>query len=237
MGSGGNLVRNILSLAPNFELLGFDRMPVTDKTQFLIDFYKQEVSAETWLSREWSIRQALYNRYYANNIPAYYHPPYNIVYDNHGLLQAKSLDNHLLHYDRYQVNNGLIQDQVSKFTLRDCIHVFISYDDLDSLAKIYNSKNPTLDQYEHLSLEKEQRLQYFKEQNFAWYQNIIEISKLVDGKEFTGEVLFTDSGADTIMSLVGVLDLEINENEVHQIHAQWLQSTREIYYNYYKENL
>jgi hypothetical protein len=237
MGSGGNLVRNILSLAPNFELLGFDRMPVDNKSEFLIDFYKQDVSSDTWLSREWSIRQALYNRYYVGNIPAYYNPPYNLVYDNHGILQSTNLDNHLLHYDRYRVNKGMIEDKTSEFSLRDCAHVFVTYDNLDTLAKIYNSKNPSIDQYSHLSLDKEQRLQQFKEQNFDWYQNIIEISEIVDRKELSGEVLFTDDGVDMIMSIIKSLDLSIDENKVHQIHTQWLQSTREIYYNYYKENL
>jgi hypothetical protein len=237
MGSGGNLVRNILSLAPNFELLGFDRMPVDNKSEFLIDFYKQDVSSDTWLSREWSIRQSLYNRYYVDNIPAYYHPPYNIVYDNHGILQAKSLDNHLMHYDRYRVNEGMIEDQTSEFTLRDCAHIVITYDDLDALTKIYNSKNPTIDQYSHLQLEQSQRIEKFKEQNSIWYQNIIELNNAINGLVLPGEELFTNNGADTIIGLINALGLDIETDEVHQIHAQWLQSTREIYYNYFKENL
>ena len=227
MGAGGNLVRNIFSLSPGFELLGADRAPVeSNKYEFLLDYYQQEVNRTTWLEREWSIRQGLFNRYYNLNVPVYWNPDYKLVYDNHGTITVEDLDHPLQHWNRSGIKNNTITEQIAEWTLRDCQHVFIDVGNLiKQINQIYFSKNHNLQKN-------------FVTMSASWNKQLDTLQKnlsqclIIDVKH-----LFSNSGDREIYNLSKMLNLDIDANWIKTIHQTWLQSTREIYYNYYKENL
>ena len=244
MGAGGNILRNIFSLSPGYEMLGPDRAPMADaeKSQFLTDYYRQDVTSETWLRREWSIRTGLYTRYYDLGIPRYFNPANSMAYDNHGNTGVEDMGKHLSHYDRYRINEGTIPDQTTEWTLADCQHIVIEVDDLDYLAKIYNSKNPKIDQFEHMYKDFESRYCEFLRINSIMYGNITRLQNyLTVNKQrvYTIHVaeLFADNGYTAIQNLNHKLNLSVDPDVVKNIHGIWLQSTREVYYNYFKEEL
>ena len=244
MGSGGNLLRNIFSLSPGYEMLAPDRapMPESGKIKFLTDYYRQEVNSETWLRREWDIRTGLYTRYYDLGIPRYFNPANEMVYDNHGNISVEDMAKHLSHYDRYRINEGTMPDQTTEWSLADCQHVVIEANNLDYLAKIYNSKNPTINQFEHMYRDFESRYKEFLQVNSNLYGNITRLRDwLVLNKKrvyiTTVDELFTDTGYTVLLNLIDRLNLKIDAGVVKEIHGIWLQSTREVYYNYFKEEL
>jgi len=227
MGSGGNLVRNIFCLSTGFELLDVDRAPMeSNKYEFLLDYYQQEVNRTTWLEREWSIRQGLYNRYYNSNVPVYWNPDYKVVYDNHGTIMIEDLDRPLQHWNRSGIKNNTITEQIANWTLRDCQHVFIDIGNLTKqINQIYFSKNHNLqNNFVTMSTSWNKQLDTLRK-NLSQYLTI-------DIKH-----LFSDSGDHEIYNLSKMLNLDIDAVWIKTIHQTWLQSTREIYYNYYKENL
>ena len=230
MGAGGNLLRNIITLAPNFEILGYDRVPIDEnnKESFLLDYYATVVTADTWLDREWSIRQGLYNKYYNLNVPYYWNPEYHVAYDNHGEITIKDLNIYLSHYDRYQIGLGTKTEKNSTWKLKECYHVFIDVTNLSKINKLYNSKNPNATD----SLLK----------NTNWYNNILKIKEyLVNDQQkiVTTDVqkIFNDNGYQEIQYILSKLNLTVNPEIVEKIHKQWLQTTREIYYNQYNKEL
>jgi hypothetical protein len=240
MGSGGNLLKNIFSLAPGHEMLDYNRVPLPQeqKQQFLVDYYNQSVDNDTWLRREWSIRTGLYLRYYNNNIPAYWNPGHDMVYDNHGVLAPQDLSHHMRHYDRFKINSGEMSEQISTWSLQDCHHVFLLANNLNELAEIYNSKNPTIDQYLDRIPELQDRYQEFLIENYNYYQNILAVRAAVGAPhDLDYRELFADAGGHAIVQLATALGLAIDHDMINQLHRNWLQSTRSLYYNYHNREL
>jgi len=243
MGAGGNLLRNIFSLSPKYEMLSEDKAPMEQhlKEQFMLGYYSQSINSDTWLKREWSIRQGLYTKYYEAGLPTYWNPESLIAYDNHGAILIKDIGNHLSHWDRYKINEGTITEQISPWALQDCSHVFITTDNLNLLAEIYNSKNPTIDQFVKLT-DFNQRYQEFLLVNGTLHNNLLKLSDwlIQNNKQIYNisvQDLFTDSGHIAIRTLAASLNLTINQSVIQQIHHLWLQSTREVYYNYFNRDL
>jgi len=227
MGSGGNFLRNIFCLSPGFELLGTDRAPILqeNKYSFLLNYYQQPVNRSTWLDREWSTRQALYNRYYSSNVPVYWNPEFDLVYDNHGSIDLLDLDRPLQHWNRVHVTGNIIAEQIAPWTLRDCQHIFIEVGDMnDQIDRIYFSKNSNpQSNFQLMSRTWNNRLLVLK-------QNLSHLTIHVR------EILY-NLGYQTIHDLLQKAGLAVDIDLIKTIHQTWLQSTQEIYYNHYKENI
>ena len=156
-GSAGNLVKNIINIDTRFEFLDSNKIDgkYTDtesRYKFLIDYYNKEVTPDTWLPREWSIRAKFYNRYYENGNSVYWNPDKLLTYDCHG--GGTELENilsgaYLKHWNRHQVSTGIIEEKLSSWTLQECVHIFLIPSDVSLTTEIYNSKNPTINQFEN----------------------------------------------------------------------------------------
>lgn len=235
MGAGGNFIKNIISLAPNYEMLNATREVVDehDKAGFMSWYYSQPVTADTWLVREWEIRTGLYARYYVNNKITYWNPDRFIVYDTHGVSEDE-LAHNLLHWDRYKVDTGIIKEQVSPWEAIDCIHICINVADIGLINKIYNSKNPLINQFNTLPTLQE-RIIAFSETNNTSYNKVLALQNTHQTLQLLAEDLLTSP--DSTISLIKTLGLNIDVDLIASLHSQWLQSTKEVYYNYYKEHL
>jgi hypothetical protein len=243
MGTGGNLIRNIISLADGFELINDRREPIaqSEKESYLLDYYQRAVTPDTWLNREWDIRLGLYGRYYVNGIISYWNPDAKLAYDNHGYTRLPQLTVPIKCFDRYRIEQGQIQEHLSPYTLEECVHVFITTANPERTAEIYNSKNPNINQFEHLATIDQRRAMFL-----TVNQNLIDDLALLKMQlgfrdqhilEISSEDLLTSDGTQPILDLVKQLDLDITTNTINQIHANWLQSTREVYYNYFNREL
>lgn len=235
-GAGGNLLQNILSLAPGYQMISHTGDDVDDKESFLLDYYGKDITPETWLKREWSIRGYYSNRYYNFEVPGYWNPEFNLVYATHGenRMIGKLSDNRLLeHWDRYNVEQGNIPEQHCPETTHNLTHIFLIPDDYQLTANIYQSKNPDLSQLKEVTdphLRKMEALQSIITQCKNLYKLEKKLSEL--GKNvfhLRAEDLLTSSGVDSIMNLITKLGLDINASTVRQVHTLWLDSTRECF--------
>ena len=231
-GAGGNLIRNIITLDSRFEFCA----ETTDRYKWLLDYYSTPVTSETWLQREWSIRQQFYNKYYRGGIE-YWNPQWLLAYDCHGTqteIDAITKNNQLLCYDRYQIDRNLRSEEISHWRLQDCEFVFVIPQNIDAVTDIYHSKNPSLNQFTHV-VEVE-RKRHALQTNKVLTKNLLALTSVVANKRiYDAESLLRSPNC--ILDIVAKLNLSISQEHIANIHSKWLQSTREIYYNYYNREL
>lgn len=249
-GAGGNLVRNIISLDTRFEFFD-DRVykvsypDVDSRYAFLHNYYSQPVQSNTWLTREWSIRTKIFNRYNGEheNI-TYWNPDELVAYGIHGT--DKEIENvksrgELLHYDRVKVNKGLIEEQPSPWKLIDCRHIFLIPRDVGKITEIYNSKNPTINQLEHEG-DLEHRRREAKIINTTMTNRLSSFKEYLDMENkwtrlYWADQLYAPNGYGVLFNISNDLGLNIPINYIKTLHHIWLQSTKNIYYNYFNREL
>jgi len=231
-GAGGNLVRNIISLDSRYEFCS----ETDHRYQWLLDYYREPVTPDTWLKREWSIRQQFYNRYYSGGI-AYWNPDWLLAYDCHGTDQEIKIiqQNHQLPcYDRYRIDQGLRPEQTSPWHLQDCEYIFVIAKNIETITSIYYSKNPVLNQFSHV--DESQRQHHALSTNQQLNKNLIDLSNTIKNKHvYCAEDLLASS--DLVLDVVSKLKLSIPKENIETIHSTWLKSTHEVYYNYYNREL
>jgi hypothetical protein len=246
-GGAGNLVKNIINLDTRFEFLDDQKFigeyPTTEsRYNFLLDYYKKPVDPTTWLPREWSIRARFHSRYYLNGNCVYWNPEKLLTYDVHGGWTEidNILENRQLKiWDRVGVEKNIKQEQLSPWTLMDCAHIFLIPSDVPLVTRIYNSKNPTINQLEH-----EGDLAYRQEQaeiiNTTMTNRLIDLARKLSnlGKvAYSYDAVGLYKTSDSIKDIVKQLGLNIPEEYIDTIHRVWLQSTQEVYYNYFNKEL
>jgi len=249
MGSGGNSIRNILSLDTRFEFLDDNEFQLNYPTidsryKFLTDYYNIPVDSQNWLQREWSTRHRLGTQYYVDNKIEYWNSNEHTIYMVHGTLDELfniEFDKQLRCYDRTKIESGEREEMLSPWTLQDCVHIFLLPKDIDKITKIYCSKNPVLNQFGHIAnLEARQRE--------VGTLNRITLSRLTDCMEFLvkkdknvycyqAEELFKDTGAEIIVDMVSKLNLTIPAEYIQTLHSKWLTSTKTLYYNTFNKEL
>jgi len=246
-GGAGNLIKNIINMDTRFEFLDYNNPDGVYKTvesryNFLLDYYTKPVAPSDWLPREWSIRSKFYNRYYVSGNSVYWNPDNLLTYDCHGggtELENILSNNKLKHWNRYAVSAGLMQEQLSPWTLLDCTHIFLIPSDTQLITDIYYSKNPTINQfldYDNIADRKYQ----------ADLANAKLTNDLVDHAEklrslnkvvYQYDSLDLYKGTTCIDKIVESLELVIPSAYYVRIHDIWLQSTKKIYYNHFNKEL
>lgn len=244
-GAGGNFVQNVLSLAPGFQLMSETGEDVIDKNKFLLDYYSQVVTPDTWLKREWSIRTYFTNSYCLDETPAYWNPNYSLVYTAHG--EERSVpsliqDAKLKHWDRYNVEAGNITEQICPVSTHDFTHVFMIPDSIEKINRVYLSKNPRVDQ---LRLSDSDQFLTFHQtmivnvnQSMNLYRlraELVEKHKVV--LNISPDQLLTDEGYVAIIELTNNLQLDIDEDIIKRLHQLWFESTKKCYAEFHKKNL
>ena len=231
-GAGGNLIRNIITLDPRFEFFNDAR----DRYTWLLVYYSQPVLSETWLPREWSIRQKFYNKYYKGYI-AYWNPNWLLAYDCHGTdeeIKALNDNNHLLCYDRYLIDRNMREEQQSPWRLKENHHIFLLPKNIELILDVYHSKNPSLNQFDHIP--KIDRKTYTRGEIIKLSTNLRSFADSIPSKQiYVAEDLF--QSPNIILDIVSKLNLNISTQHATTIHAKWLQTTRKVYYNYYNREL
>jgi hypothetical protein len=247
-GAGGNLVKNILSLHTEFEFI--DDQPFNgeypgpvERYEFLKRYYSQEVTSETWLDREWAIRKTPHNKYFYMNGVGYWNPDCKLIYDIHGTpeeIMSITLDQTLKCFDRAGIEEGRRQEEISSWTIQECDHVFLLADNIQNFTDIYSSKNFDLD-HKHPKFNQGM-LEEATRQNISYD---IRLRHLMDHLQsrgrnvlsYSAEALFRDNGYETINDIAHKINLTIPLEYTQHIHAIWLQSTRDLYYNLHNKLL
>jgi len=247
-GAGGNLVKNILSLDTDFEFI--DDQPFNgeypdaeSRYAFLRRYYLQRVNSETWLNREWTIRRAPHNKYFYMNGVGYWNPDCKLIYDIHGTpeeIMSITLDQHLRCFDRISIQEGRREEQLSEWTIQECDHVFLLADNIQNFTDIYASKNADLDKtnrkFNIRLLEEATRQNESYDTRLRYLMNHLQ-TRNRHVLEYTAEALFRDDGYVMIEDIRDKLGLTISSEYLRDIHAIWLQSTRDLYYNLHKKIL
>ena len=256
-GAGGNLVKNIITLDTRFDFFDDSEFlkeypDIDQRYEWMLNYYQQSMTPNTWLKREWSIRTRFHNRYYEGGNPVYWNPNFLTAYDCHG--GSSTSDNtecenilsnrHMSHYDRFRVDRKLIHDQLSDWTLKDCDHIFIIPDsalDIAIISEIYNSKNPTINQLQQIEDIDDRRRASMKS-IITQTQSLVELKRQLEADNclvhaYTTAQLLNDTGYRVLENIIDRLKLNIPVNYVQTLQQIWLQSTREVYYNYFNRNL
>ena len=252
-GAAGNLVRNIITVSPDVEMLDHRGQQVgpntgnqeyTDKAKFMADFFAGHDTSGPWLKTEWSIREHLYFKYYHNHGIAYWNPDIGVAYDTHGMtdeLDSIRKCNPLRFWDRYRVDNEGAQDFICPELAIDFEHIFLLPSDRDFIAEHYWSKNPNLSpQFNHLTnldqkvtasraaIDRQcNRLEEFYNELIAEGRTNYYRIDAVD--------LFKDTGWVYLMEVVDKYKLCVNISLVRHIHNTWLSNTRVIYEKHFKK--
>ena len=244
-GAGGNFVQNVLSLAPGFQLLSETGKNVVDKNNFLLEYYSQAVTPDTWLKREWSIRTYFGNRYCLGETPAYWNPDYSLVYTTHGEERNMSgllKDTKLKHWDRYNVDAGNITEHVCPISTHDFTHIFMIPDSVEKITRVYNSKNPKVDQLrlhdadEYLRLHQTMIINLNQSMNlYRLREELVKKDKLV--LNISPDQLLTDEGYVAIIELTNNLQLDIDKDIIKRLHNLWFESTKKCYTEFYNREL
>jgi hypothetical protein len=245
-GAGGNLIRNIISLDPTFEFYDdnvyqLDLATANERYQWMLSYYQKPTTSADWLPREWSIRLIHKNKYYTNNKIAYWNPDFRLIYDTHGEAEeiAHIQENGCcLCFDRYRIGIGERPEQISNERLLDYQQIIIVPRDVELITEIYNSKNPTLKQLKHIA-DADTRYQQAEDRIVNQTKNIIKFYNelTASGKQvlqYYAEDLFQSETVDDIVAQLGA---NISKEYTKTLHSQWLQSTMNVYYNYYNREM
>ena len=251
-GAGGNFVRNIITMDTRFEYLD-DKDPmqmystVEERYQHLLSYYSQDVAPDTWLKREWSIRFRLHARYYENSSIIYWNPDSLWAVDVHGTGDEISnilYNRQLKCYDRYKIDRGERTEQISPWTIKQCEHVFLlpeTEEDTRIMAEIYNSKNPSINQFDTI-----ENLDHRRDSNIAAITTMTKKLKELeshlsdDGRSvqhINFKDLYQDDGYTVVNNIIDTLSLQIPKDYIKTLHHLWLQSTRDVYYTYFNRKL
>jgi hypothetical protein len=246
-GAAGNLVRNIITIDPRFDFFDDkefrDSYPTaTDRYNWLLEYYQRLMAPALWLQREWSIRQKLHTCYYTNNRIQFWNPDALVAYDCHG--QEHEIDEILSNqqlrcYDRHRIATGERDEQLSTWHLQDCNHVFLLPSNTKLIAEIYNSKNPSLNQLNG-SLQEKQTAALVAINAMSNRLSSLVDPLITNGSKvniYTADTLYTANGYDIINDIVTNLHLEVTLHQIKTLHSIWLQSTKEVYYNYFNREL
>lgn len=247
-GSGGNFIRNVITLDPRFCFFDNQKFtgvyPTANKRfKWLAGYYSKKVNARSWLSREWSIRRPLYVHFYDQNLITWWDPSRLLAYDCHGnthevdwIMQNPKLT----HFDRYRIDNGTIEEAISPWGLAELTHIFLVPESVDFITKVYISKNPDLNNLPepHFEDPQAQTLSVcsMQVQNL---RRLIDFLKAQQQKVFvyTAENLFRGTGRNIAHDIVKNLDLQIPLPYIRALHKLWLHQTREVYYNSHNQDL
>lgn len=245
-GAGGNFVKNIINIDTQFEFIDdnpnlVEYFTKESRYNWLVNYYRQIVTPDSWLVREWSIRNKLYNRYYLNNGPGYWNPNKKLVYDCHGdksSTEAIIEDRKLQLWDIAGVARGIKEEQISPWSLQDCHHVFLIPNDVEYITKIYNSKNPTINQFEYKEPELKNRQQLALAANKEMTENLLELHThlTVNNKivyKHTADDLYTENGWKLVDSILSDLGIDVATDQVKSLHSLWLDGTKQVYSNYF----
>ena len=242
-GGGGNLVRNIISIDTRFEFSDDQwtngHYPTADsRYEFLLNYYNKPVEPSTWLPREWRLRAKIQSRYYQNGKIVYWNPEKLLVYDAHGS-QSDVINilsgRHLKCFNRWEINCGAASEQLSSWTLEDCTHIFLIPSDVSTITKIYNSKNPTINQLESVQ-DLARRRQQAEIANVKMCERLNNLAAQlrISGKQvYVYDCAELYRNPNTIKDIVSSMELAVNHNYIDSIHSVWLQSTQQVYYNYF----
>ena len=249
LGAGGNLIRNIINLDTAFEF--YDGSPfykeystTQGRFEFTEKFYQEIVTSDTWLAREWRIRTALHSRHYEENGIAHWNPNAKSVYLIHGEITEMyniAINKRLTNFNRSAIRLGKEIESITKKGLWSCYHLFVMPDNIDLFTKIYATKNGTLNQFEVLN-DIGARYHRAEMHNRNLNLKLIEFQKFIQNQSnrtitFCAEDLFTESGAQKLIKLLSTLAVKVPDNMITTIHSIWLQSTKQLYYNSYGEEL
>ena len=249
LGAGGNLIRNIISLDTAFEFYDgspFHREYVTtqERFDFTQKFYQESVTPDTWLDREWRIRTALHVRHYEENGIAHWNPDARSVYLIHGETAEMyniSINKQLTNFNRSAIEIGNAVESVTKKGLWSCYHLFVIPDNIDLFTKIYATKNGTLNQF-NVANDVAARYHRAEMHNRNLNFKLLEFQKFIQNQSnrtitIRAEDLFVESGAEKLIKLLPNLGAKVPDNMITTIHSIWLQSTKQLYYNSYGEEL
>lgn len=246
-GAGGNFVRNIITIDPRFDFFDNktyrDSYPTAaDRFNWLKAYYTQPVDSSQWLQREWSIRQRLHTSYYHNGQIRFWNPDTLVAYDCHGtdLEIAEIVANKpLLCHDQYRIATGEREEQISDWTLQDCNHVFLLPNNAELIAEIYNSKNPTLNQLNGTLQAKQLAALGAIERMTQQLGTLVDTLKSTGQQAdiYTADTLYAANGHEMVYDIVSDLHLDVTQSQVKTLHSIWLQSTKEVYYNYFNREL
>lgn len=253
-GAGGNLIKNLITIDTRFKFFDNrefnDEYPTVEKRfTWLRNYYQQPVDPATWLTREWSIRAKAHRQYCVGGQVTYWDPEQLIVYDIHGEqgeLPIVNSNRHLKSYDRYKIEEEKSKpEQISPWGLRECEHIFLLPEDLVAIAKIteiYNSKNPTINQLEPDFPDMDDRRRSALIAITTMTQRLEHLlTELLNEQRsvqvyHTGD-LYSAVGYKVLIQIIGKLKLDIPTEYAKELHSIWLQSTKDVYYNYFQREL
>lgn len=252
-GGAGNLVRNIMTISPDVEMLddrgqqvgpGTGNREYPNKEKFMTDFFVGHNENGPWLKTEWSIREHLYFKYYHNHGIAYWNPAIGIAYDTHGMtdeLASIRKREPLRYWNRYLVNNEGAEDVVCPKLAIDFEHIFLLPSNRDFIAEHYWSKNPNLSpQFDDL-IDMDQKVTASRAAIDRQCNRLEEFYNelLAEGRTNYHRIdavdLFKDTGWVYLMEVVDKYNLCVNIAVVRRIHETWLSTTRAIYEKHFKK--
>ena len=249
-GAGGNLVKNICTLDTAFDW--FDQEPYRpsvppsqiERYSFLLDYYNNTATPETWLDREWSVRTKYLAKYYNQSCIAYWDSEWITAYECHGAVEEieRILDPAPLQiYDRTRIGSGEITEQPSPWTLAQCRHVFLLPTDLHLITDIYQSKNPQLNQINPNGSPESRRRQAYTINRLMTARLQELADQLTDqGQQvykYTADKLFAPTGDRLLCDIVEDLDLSVPLATVMAVHGAWLANTQQVYRQFWNREI
>ena len=249
LGAGGNFVRNVMSLDTTFEF--FDDSPfyieyptAEGRFEFLKKYYQTPVTPNTWLDREWTIRTGAQIRYFENNTIAYWNPHAKSIYLIHGEHEEMYniyLDKKLSNFDKSGMKLGNDVERISPKGLQSCSNLFILPRDIELTSKIYASKNGKLNQFDQ-SIPVDERFKMASNHNKRLLLSLEDYKTYITQRSdkcitIAVEDLLVESGADLLDDICYRMNVNVPAHMIRELHSLWLQSTRDLYYTSYGEEL
>lgn len=247
-GAGGNLIKNICTLDPEFDFFNQEQFrpdilpSQIERYRFLLSYYHS--TSSTWTNREWSIRTKYRSKYYENNCIIHWDPAVATAYECNGLIEEidRITDSSpLTMYDRYRIDRGTVMEQLSPWSLSQCRHVFLLPKDLHLITDIYQSKDPDLEHINPNGTAEARHRQAFIINRLM----TLRLSDLADQftaqqqqvYKYVADELFCNDGDQIVKTIVDNLQLSIPADMISSIHSAWLQNTQQVYRDYYNKEL
>jgi hypothetical protein len=218
-GAGGNFIRNCLLLDDCYEFDGQHRDTLA-RYNFLMDYYQQELTQDTWLAREWSgPRGYLYNTYYNTPGIINWSTKNNVIYLNH------CQDNEM----------QSIMDNI----LLDLKHVFLMPTNLQLIAEIYVSKNPedtghlcgnTVEKIKNTTLY----IKYLKENQTMLAEQLKKQNQ--PNYIYDVDYLFDNNGFELILDIANHLLMNVPRAMAQDLHRLWINKTKFVYNNFFSNH-
>ena len=106
---------------------------------------------------------------------------------------------------------------------------------MSTITKIYNSKNPTINQLESVQ-DLHRRRQQAEINNVRMCKRLNNLAaqlRMSDKQVYVYDCAELYRNPNTIKDIVSSMELAVNHNYIDSIHSVWLQSTQQVYYNYF----